>query len=178
MHVHCKQHHTHTSSTCDSIQENTEHLVTFTSLHWLPVQLRTVFNTIILVWKCIHYIAPVCRLQLCMPLEHVRSSSSVVVHINSMRPLAKSTDINWKAETHNPAFTDQPMNSWLQTKTSQVWLILLGLQITLIKNAYIAVMPAELHTHLIMARNTPRHTHIWQRSQLTHCSGNIHTAKE
>ena len=41
------------------------------SLHWLPVRRRIFFKTAVLVWKCIHYVAPAYLREVCSPVESV-----------------------------------------------------------------------------------------------------------
>ena len=41
------------------------------SLHWLPVQRRIFFKTAVLVWKCIHDVAPAYLQEVCLPVESV-----------------------------------------------------------------------------------------------------------
>ena len=36
-------------------------------LHWLPVSQREVFKTALMVWKCVHGVAPVYLSDLCIP---------------------------------------------------------------------------------------------------------------
>ena len=36
-------------------------------LHWLPVSQRVVFKTALVVWKCVHGVAPVYLSDLCVP---------------------------------------------------------------------------------------------------------------
>jgi len=52
------------------------------TLHWLPVRKRIIFKTAVLVWKCLHNIAPHYLVDLCVPVasaqgrQHLRSASS------------------------------------------------------------------------------------------------------
>ena len=41
------------------------------SLHWLPVRRRIFFKTAVLVWKCIHDVAPAYLQEVCLPVESV-----------------------------------------------------------------------------------------------------------
>ena len=41
------------------------------SLHWLPVRQRIFFKTAVLVWKCIHDVAPAYLQEVCLPVESV-----------------------------------------------------------------------------------------------------------
>ena len=41
------------------------------SLHWLPVRRRIFFKTAVLVWKCIHDVAPAYLQEACLPVESV-----------------------------------------------------------------------------------------------------------
>jgi len=45
------------------------------SLHWLPVRQRIFFKTAVLVWKCIHGVAPPYLQEACVPVEKVQGRS-------------------------------------------------------------------------------------------------------
>ena len=48
-------------------------------LHWLPVSQRVVFKTALMVWKCVHGVAPAYLSDLCVPaICHRRSSASAI----------------------------------------------------------------------------------------------------
>ena len=36
-------------------------------LHWLPVSQRVVFKTVLMVWKCVHSVAPAYLSDFCVP---------------------------------------------------------------------------------------------------------------
>ena len=67
------------------------------SLHWLPVRRGIFFKTAVLVWKCIHDVAPAYLQEVCLPVESVpgrprlRSASTI-----------KSVDVNRSAELQLP----------------------------------------------------------------------------
>ena len=42
------------------------------SLHWLPLRRRIIFKTAVLVWKCIHGVAPPYLQEFCVPVENVQ----------------------------------------------------------------------------------------------------------
>ena len=41
------------------------------SLHWLSVRRRIIFKTVVLLWKCIHGVAPAYLHEVCIPMESV-----------------------------------------------------------------------------------------------------------
>jgi len=51
-------------------------------LHWLPVSQRVVFKTALMVWKCVHGVAPAYLSDLCVPAtaisgrQHLRSAAT------------------------------------------------------------------------------------------------------
>ena len=51
-------------------------------LHWLPVSQRVVFKTALMVWKCVHGVAPAYLNDLCIPAtaisgrQHLRSAAT------------------------------------------------------------------------------------------------------
>ena len=51
-------------------------------LHWLPVRQRVIYKTVVLVWKCLHGVAPRYLADLCVPVaaapgrQRLRSSST------------------------------------------------------------------------------------------------------
>ena len=51
-------------------------------LHWLPVSQRVVFKTALMVWKCVHGVAPISISDLCVPAtailgrQHLRSAAT------------------------------------------------------------------------------------------------------
>jgi len=51
-------------------------------LHWLPVSQRVVFKTALMVWKCVHSVAPANFSDLCVPAtaisgrQHLRSAAT------------------------------------------------------------------------------------------------------
>ena len=60
----------------------TEHITTvFEYLHWLLVSQRVVFKTALVVWKCVHGVAPAYLSDLCVPTtaisgrQHLRSAA-------------------------------------------------------------------------------------------------------
>ena len=60
-----------------------EHItLVFEDLHWLPVSQRVVFKMALMVWKCVHGVAPVCLSDLCVPAtaisgrQHLRSAAT------------------------------------------------------------------------------------------------------
>jgi len=52
------------------------------NLHWLPVSQRVVFKTVLMVWKCVHDVAPAYLSDLCVPAttisgrQHLRSAAT------------------------------------------------------------------------------------------------------
>jgi len=52
------------------------------SKHWLPVSQRPVFKTALVVWKCVHGVAPAYLSDLCVPAtaisgrQHLRSAAT------------------------------------------------------------------------------------------------------
>jgi len=69
-------------------------------LHWLPVSQRVVFKTALVVWKCVHGVAPAYLSDLCVPAtaisgrQHLRSAATGTL-------LVPLPDCNWTTKFHS-----------------------------------------------------------------------------
>jgi len=70
----------------------TEHITTvFEYLHWLLVSQRVVFKTALVVWKCVHGVAPAYLSDLCVPTtaisgrQHLRSAATGTLLVPRVR---------------------------------------------------------------------------------------------
>jgi len=85
-------------------------------LHWLPVSQRVVFKSALMVWKCVHGVAPAYLSDLCIPAtaiagrQHLRSaatgSSRLVDWFQSTGSLgllhgSTRPDCNWTTKFRN-----------------------------------------------------------------------------
>ena len=60
-----------TARLVSGVRRRNHHTPVVSSFHWLPMWRRIVFKTAVLVWKCIHGVAPACLQEVCVPVENV-----------------------------------------------------------------------------------------------------------
>ena len=69
-------------------------------LHWLPVSQRVVFKTALMVWKCVHSVAPAYLSNLCVPT----SATSGRQHLRSLLvPRARTATGQRSFEVNGPS---------------------------------------------------------------------------
>jgi len=73
-------------------------------LHWLPVSQRVVFKTALMVWKCVHGVAPAYLSDLCsIPAtvisgrQHLRSAATGTLLLTRARSFAVNGPATWSA---------------------------------------------------------------------------------
>ena len=76
------------------------------SLHWLPLRQRIFFKTAVLVWKCIHDVAPAYLQEVCLPVE----SAQVVLVYGLHRLDAWSCQQCWRQPASGASASTVPQS--------------------------------------------------------------------